>query len=412
MTQSQPTRRKLLLQAAGMGLTVDLLARQAFADTEHSMASRKFVFINCRGGMDGMTISPPVGDPDYVGLRGKIALGDEALNLDSTFSLHPAMTASHGLARAGQLRIAPAIATPDRARSHFEAQDVLESGAPTQYGATSGWLNRALVALKSQRKIEAISIGTTAPLILKGTYEVASWSPGRGMGSETRLPGLLQDLYRNDPLLGPALARGLSTEDMATAAMSAMSAPSAPQASGTGTQAYARQGAAVAERLGRSVAAILTEPGGPQIAAMSLDAFDTHANQGAAEGQLANRLASLDALIGGLQSGLGASWASTVVVVATEFGRTARVNGTGGTDHGTASTALVLGGSLKPGGIIGDWPGLKPAALYENRDLAPTLDMRSLFKSVLGDHMGLDLLALSTRVFPDSAAIKPVSGLV
>ncbi|HEX5378904.1 MAG TPA: DUF1501 domain-containing protein, partial [Phenylobacterium sp.] len=179
-----------------------------------------------------------------------------------------------------------------------------------------------------------------------------------------------------------------------------------------GVQGFLRQGQETARKLGQTVAGFMREPAGPQVAAISLDGFDTHANQGAATGQLAVRLGYLDAVLDGLHTGLGADWADTVVVVATEFGRTARVNGTAGTDHGTASTALLMGGALKSGGIVGDWPTLRAAALYESRDLAPTLDMRSLFKGVLGQHLGVDGGALDAKVFPDSAAARPVANLV
>ncbi|MEO8114464.1 MAG: DUF1501 domain-containing protein [Phenylobacterium sp.] len=165
-------------------------------------------------------------------------------------------------------------------------------------------------------------------------------------------------------------------------------------------------------KLGQTLAGFMREPGGPQIAALSLDGFDTHAGQGAAQGQLATRLAYLDAVLDGVHTGLGPDWKDTVVIVATEFGRTARANGTGGTDHGTASTALLLGGALKPGGIVGDWPSLRRQALFENRDVAPTLDMRGLFKGVLAEHMGVDRAALDATVFPDSIAARPVMGLV
>ena len=153
----------------------------------------------------------------------------------------------------------------------------------------------------------------------------------------------------------------------------------------------------------------MREPGGPTVAAISLDGFDSHAGQA---NLLNGRFAYMDAVLDGIRQGLGPEWKNTVVLVATEFGRTARANGTGGTDHGTGSTALILGGALKPGGIVGDWPTLKSNALYENRDVAPTLDMRALFKGVLADHMGVDRKALDTAIFPDSAAAKPVANLV
>jgi uncharacterized protein (DUF1501 family) len=172
------------------------------------------------------------------------------------------------------------------------------------------------------------------------------------------------------------------------------------------------RGPDAARSLGETLAGFMRQAGGPQIAALSLDGFDTHAGEGAAEGQLATRLGYLDALLAGVHTGLGPDWKDTVVLVATEFGRTARMNGTGGTDHGTASTALVLGGALKPGGVIGDWPGLKAGALFEDRDLRPTLDMRSLFKGVLADHLGVERMALEKTVFPDSASARPLTGLV
>ena len=407
----KPSRRGVLAGAGALGLSVQFLARPANAA---AVASNKLIVVICRGGMDGLTVSPPVGDPDYAGLRGQIALGPEALKLDGTFALHPSLASVHALAQAGQARIAPAIATPDRARSHFEAQDVLESGAAAVYGAPSGWLNRAVGAMGAG-KVSALSVGPTAPLILRGPAAFASWSPGRTVDASARLPTLLQDLYRNDPLLGPALARGLATETMAQEAMTGIASPTASM-SGASTDkpaAYGqRQGQEAAGNLGQTLAGFMREANGPQIAALSLDGFDTHANEGAAQGQLAARLGYLDAVLDGIHTGLGPEWKDTVVLVATEFGRTARVNGTGGTDHGTASTALVLGGGLKRGGVVGDWPGLKQSALFENRDLAPTLDMRSLFKGVLADHLGVDHAALEKTVFPDSASARPLTGLV
>jgi uncharacterized protein (DUF1501 family) len=396
--------RRTLLAAAGFGLTLQFVSTSTFAREEPFRSKKKLVVVICRGGMDGLSVAPPVGDPDYAGLRGRLALGDEALRLDGgVHALHPSLAAVHALARAGQARIAPAVATPDRARSHFEAQDVLESGSAAVYAASSGWLNRAVGALNTHRKVEALSVGPTAPLILRGKAPAGSWSPGRTVDGSARLPTLLQDLYRDDPLLGPALARGLATEAMAQVA----TAGAAPQPG-----AALRQGREAAKGLGTTLAGFMREPGGPQVAALSLDGFDTHANQGAAQGQLATRLAYLDAVLDGLHTGLGEDWKDTMVLAVTEFGRTARTNGTGGTDHGTASTALLLGGALKPGGIVGDWPTLKASALFEGRDLAPALDMRSLFKGVLMDHLGVERAVLDTTVFPDSGAVKPVGGLV
>jgi uncharacterized protein (DUF1501 family) len=442
MTQSlNVNRRSALLAAAGLGISVTFLGRAAYAASEGALAKRKLVVFICRGAMDGLSVSPPIGDANYHALRTEIAIAgfgqpNGALPLDDTFGLHPRLETVHALALKGQARIAPAIATPDRARSHFEAQDVLESGVSAVYGANSGWLNRAMGSLGATRTVHAMSVGPQEPLILRGPIEAASWSPGGIKARDPRLPQILTDLYANDPLLAPALAMGLQTEAMAAIATApdpnaapgqpaagmapaAMGqpqqppgAPSSPQA----LQAYAaqqqQQAATQARKLGDTLAKFMLEPNGPQIAAVSLDGFDTHANQGAADGQLATRLRGLDAALDGLSGGLGPEWSNTVVVVATEFGRTARMNGTKGTDHGTASTALVLGGGLRKGGIIGDWPTLQEARLFENRDTAPTLDMRGLFKGVLAEQLGVERRALDTTVFPDSASIAPVTGIV
>ena len=404
-----PSRRGLLATAAGFGLSLQLLAVPAMAaDTD--LNRRKVIVVICRGGMDGLSVAPPVGDSEYHGLRGGLALTETALPLDGTFALHPQLTAVHAMAMAGEARIVPAAATPDRARSHFEAQDVLETGAAGVYSTTSGWLNRTVETLSAHRKVDALSIGPTAPLILRGKVQTASWSPGRGVDAEARLPTLLQDLYRDDALLGPALARGLATEVMAKDATAGLNGdpPGMMSAAGKGAPG-AQQGREAAKKLGESLAGFMREPGGPTVAAISLDGFDSHANQA---GLLNGRLAYLDAVLDGVHTGLGPEWKNTVVLVATEFGRTARANGTGGTDHGIGSTALVLGGALKSGGIVGDWPTLKQSALFENRDVAPTVDMRGLFKGVLAEHMGVDRAALDRAVFPDSVAVKPVMGLV
>jgi uncharacterized protein (DUF1501 family) len=407
MSKLQLDRRALLAS----GLALSFLGSGARA--AEGPAARKLVVVVCRGGMDGLSVSPPVGDAEYEGLRRGIAIpGDATLKLDSTFGLHPALAGMHALAMKGEARIVPALASPDRARSHFEAQDVLETGAAGVYSTDSGWLNRAVQALNAGRKTGALSVGATAPLILRGPAQAGSWSPGGAGEGSPRLPSLLMDLYATDPLLGPAFARGLETEAMAETATAGMPVQGGGgMYGGGGAQGLVRQGQTAAKGIGKAVAGFMTQAGGPQVVALSADGFDTHANQGAAQGQLANRLLYLDALANGLREGLGGEWSNTVVVFATEFGRTARVNGTNGTDHGTGSTGLLLGGALKKGGIVGDWPTLKAASLYEGRDLRPTVDSRALFKGLLRDHMGIDRRGLDTAVFPDSASVEPIAGL-
>ncbi len=411
---SNLSRRQGLATALGLGVTIEFVGSRAFAASQGAEARKKLVVIICRGGLDGLSLTPPVGDPSYAALRGSIAVApfgqpNGALKLDDTFGLHPSMSATHALAVKGQARIVPAVATPDRERSHFEAQDVLESGMPVVYGASSGWLNRALLAMGPNGSVRAISVGPTAPLILRGPVEAASWSPGGAAETDHRLPGILQDLYKDDPLLGPALASGITTEAMAKSATASAAQEAAMDPAMAATvPAFAKQGLPQARKLGATLAAFMTQPDGKQVAAVSMDGFDSHANQAPL---LNTRLAYVDAFIDGLATGMGPAWKDTVVVLATEFGRTARVNGTAGTDHGTASTALLLGGGLKGGGIVGDWPTLASNRLFENRDTAPTVDMRGVFKGVLRDHLGVDSAKLDNAVFPSSGAVRPVDGI-
>lgn len=416
-----PTRRAALTGALGLGVTLRFLGSPAMADTQFG-AGRRLVVVICRGGMDGLSVSPPFGDPAYASLRGAIAIpppgqSGGALPLDDTFGLHPALPTVQSLAVAGQARIAPAIATPDRERSHFEAQDVLESGGAIAYGAGSGWLNRSLEAMSPQFRPKAISLGPTAPLILRGKIEAISWSPGIAAGGDTRLPTILQDLYAGDQQLGQALAEGLATQAMAGSATSMARSMAQPASSLPLAPGAHRPNVASSRQLGATLAGFMTQADGPRIAGLELDGFDTHAGQGAGEGLLASRLAQLDAFLDGLHAGLngpehGEVWRDTVVVVATEFGRTARVNGTAGTDHGTASTAILLGGAVRGRGIIGDWPTLAQNRLFENRDTAPTVDMRALFKGVLRDHLGIERSKLDSLVFPDSTGVSPVTGIL
>lgn len=358
----------------------------------------KLVVIIARGAMDGLSVTVPHADPDYRALRGALAIpapgeADGALSLAEGFGLHPSLTGLKGLYDAGQMRFAPAAAIPARVRSHFDAQDVLENGGEGQIDLEDGWLNRALVAAGGEGRLKGLSIGSRTPLILRGAAATSSWTPGGRVRGDERIASVLQDLYVQDPLLQENLALGLETEALA-------------QATGGSTPLRSRDVAGV----GQAVARLMTGETGADVVALSVDGWDTHARQKA---QLQTRLAGLDGLIGGLREGLGGQWDDTVVIVATEFGRTARANGTHGTDHGTGSSMLLAGGALKPGGLIGDWPTLAEGQLFEGRDLRPTLDVRSVFKGVLRDHLGVDRAALDNRVFPGSAAEAPtMDGLV
>jgi uncharacterized protein (DUF1501 family) len=391
-SNSLPVNRRALLGGIA-GFSMLFAGRAAFA----LGAERKLIVIIARGGLDGLSVSPPYGDANYANLRGPLTIPSPganggALKLDETFGLHPSLKSIYEMTQAGEARIAPAVAIPDRIRSHFEAQDMLENGTAKVYATSTGWLNRALSEMGGRR---ALSVGAQAPLVIRGPFEATSWSPGPELPQGDRVAALLMDLYKDDPLLAPALAQGLSAEAMAKEA--------------TGGE---KVKAGDVKALGATVAKFMLEPQGPDVVALSLDGFDTHAGQGASTGQLANRLTYVDQLFAGLKEGLGPTWKNTAVVMATEFGRTARVNGTLGTDHGTASTVILAGGALKPGGIVGDWPTLAQGRLFENRDLAPTLEVRSIFKGLLRDHMGVERAKLDTVIFPDSAGAPASVGLV
>jgi uncharacterized protein (DUF1501 family) len=295
-----------------------------------------------------------------------------------------------------------AMATPYRERSHFDAQDVLESGFTVPHASQSGWLNRALGGLPKSRQVgqAGVALGAGIPLVMRGGNDVASWSPSRSPDLEQDTLQRLADLYAEDALLSRRLADALVADAMAEGMGGDMDA-----AAGRGAGAQLAQTAATA-------AGFLKQPNGPRVAVCETTGWDTHANQGAGNGTLALRLAALDAGLRALATGLGPVWDRTVVLVATEFGRTVSQNGTRGTDHGTAGAGFLLGGGVRGGKVIADWPGLAPASIYQGRDLKPTMDLRSVARTVLRDHMGIPAAFIDSEVFPGSAGAPYLRDLV
>jgi len=363
----------------------------------------RLVVIILRGALDGLATVAPVGDPDYAALHGAIALTREgphaAANLDSFFALHPAMPEFARMFRDRKAAVVHAVATPYRERSHFDGQDVLESGFAGPGRVQSGWLNRLLVALpRGERVTSGLAVGPVTPLLLRGAAPTVGWAPATLPQAADDTAARLLDLYRQrDPALATALSQGLQIEKIAVQSDDAMETK--PGVSGMRLAA-------------RGAAKLMAADDGPRIAALAFDGWDTHAHEGGPVGRLAQLLSGLDGALVEFETGLGPHWRDTAVVVATEFGRTARINGTEGTDHGTGTVALLAGGAIKGGRVIADWPGLAPANLYEGRDLKPTTDLRSVIKGVLRDHLGVSETILAGTVFPDSAAVKPVSGLI
>jgi uncharacterized protein (DUF1501 family) len=362
----------------------------------------RLITVILRGALDGLAAVAPVGDPDYAGLHGAIALTSDgphaATMLDSFFALHPSMPEFARMYRDKQAAVIHAAATPYRDRSHFDGQDVLESGFMGPGRVQSGWLNRALEGLpKGEHVANGLAVGATTPLVLRGPAPTVGWAPVTLPPAADDTAARLLDLYQHrDPALASALAQGLQLEKTAT-----------------GDEMKARPGGnnvAAMRLVARGAAKVMAADDGPRIAALAFDGWDTHANEGGPVGRLAQLLSGLDGALGEFQSGLGERWRDTVV--ATEFGRTARINGTEGTDHGTGTIALLAGGAVKGGRVIADWPGLKAANLYEGRDLAPTTDLRAALKGILRDHLGIGETVLAKNVFPDSAPVKPMQGLV
>lgn len=369
----------------------------------------RFIAIILRGAMDGLSAVAPTGDADYVGLHGDLALqlsGENAgLLLDTYFTLNPAMTNFARLFKSGQASVVHATATAYRDRSHFDGQDVLESGFAGAGQTQSGWLNRAIAALPAGQRVNlksSLAVGPTAPLIMRGPAPTLGWAPEALPEAGDDLSRRLLDLYQHtDPKLADVLSRGLDAATMARG--SGMT--NGKSMGGMDTGAGMRQAAQGAARL-------MSADDGPRIAAMAFEGWDTHQNEGGASGRLFNLLTGLDGALADLESGLGAAWSQTAVVVMTEFGRTANINGTEGTDHGTGTVSFLAGGAIKGGRVIADWPGLKQAQLYQGRDLSPTTDLRAVLKGLLADHLGLSTATLARDIFPESDAVKPMQGLI
>jgi len=406
-----PSRRALLL-ASGALFAWSYLPKAARAEGRDP----RFLVVILRGALDGLAAVAPVGDPDWISLRGEAALTREGaspgLKLDGFFALNPAMANLHRLYQAGQATIVHAAATSYRERSHFDGQDVLESGLDKPGASDTGWLNRALAALEPGESIdprnrEMFAVGPMTPLVVRGPAPVLAWTPPRLPPASDDTVMRLVELYRHtDPSLARVLEERMGLAAIARAGgMEADRNPSKPGPGPAQVRAYFADTAAAAARF-------LSRPDGPRIGALAYDGWDTHADEGAVNGRLSALLGALDAALGAFETGMGPAWRETVVAVITEFGRTARLNGTNGTDHGTATIALLAGGALKGGRVVADWPGLKQANLYEARDLKPTTDVRAVLKGVLKDHLRLDETALASKVFPSSQMAKPMSGLV
>jgi uncharacterized protein (DUF1501 family) len=433
----QLTRRSALL---GLGSAVSLagVAGRASLALAAAPTEQRFVVVLLRGAMDGLSVVVPYGDPALHALRGELVpklpgQPDGLRDLGGFYGLHPALANLHTMYQANELLAVHAAAGPYRSRSHFEAQDYLESGA--DHRLTSGWLNRAVAALppapaspaghtqadgqaqamgQTPAVGRALAMGVTVPLLLRGSATVASWAPHGFASPAPELYARIAQLNRDDRLIGPAITQGLHARGFATEVMAddAMNQNAGNQNVGTqngGNQTAGSRARYAFPALAEAAGQLLAAPNGPRIAAMEVGGWDTHVAQMA---RLEAPLRELDAGLAALKAALaGPAWQRTVVLVVTEFGRTARVNGDNGTDHGTATVAFVLGGAVAGGRVRADWPGLGAGNLFENRDLVPTIDVRAVAKGLLAGHLGLSGDALA-RVFPGSESALPTNGLL
>lgn len=394
-------RRRELLKGLGLGTLVAGFPGLVFANTPNG--SRLVLFI-LRGAMDGMAMLAPYGEGHYAGLRGKLALASPGqtggvLKADGLFGIHPALQYTHELYQQKQALFVHAVASPYRERSHFDGQDQLESGSSAGNFQRDGWLNRAIQPLNGRQGSEsAIAISQNTPLLLRGSQPVTSWAPSSMPDAADDTLRRLEALYANDPFFATRLRQALDSQQIA--------GDMAGSRKGRGNQQKQL------EELMKATARFLSAPDGPRVAVLESGGWDTHARQGAASGSLAGKFSALDNGLAILQRDLGDAWSKTVVMVVTEFGRTVRVNGTGGTDHGTATAALLAGGAVNGGRIVTDWPGLSTANLYEGRDLYPTTDIRSVFKGVMAEHLGLQEKFLDQNVFPDRKPVPVIENLV
>jgi uncharacterized protein (DUF1501 family) len=374
--------RRFFLAAGGTAVAALGLPRMAFAKAN---TPRRFVFIIQRGAADGLAIVAPTGDPSYRSIRGDFIPDlQTGAKLDGLFTLHPALAETAKLYAAKQALFVHAVASPYRDRSHFDGQNVLETGGSAAYRVKDGWMNRLLGLLPADES-KALALSSTVPMALRGPHDVSSYASSALPSASDDLLARVGKLYESDQQL-----HGLWTAAMETRMTAGDLAGGAGQ-NGAATGALA--------------ARLLAGDNGARIAMIETSGWDTHSGQ---RGRLNAQLRGLDQLVSLLKAGLGPDWANTLVVVATEFGRTVAPNGTGGTDHGTASAAMLLGGAVAGGRVIADWPGLAQSALYEGRDLLPTTDLDALIGGALAQHYGLDPARAMTIMFPEarSAVLK------
>jgi uncharacterized protein (DUF1501 family) len=405
--QSSLTRRELMRRAAILSAAgIVLLSPHAWAAGASDDHKRRLVVVFLRGAVDGLNVVVPHAESAYYDARPTIAIGrlnaDGGVHdLDGFFGMHPALAPLMPLWNERTLAFVHACGSPDPTRSHFDAQDYMESGTPGIKSTHDGWLNRVLAELPgAHAPTEALSLGPTLPRILSGKLPVANLPLGRAAARPLPLDRPIVEtafdrLYRGTDALSVAYREGraarakLMTDLQRDMAQADAGAPS-PQGFSDDT--------------GRLAHLIRRDPS-IRVAFLALGGWDTHVSQGAAQGQLAAHLAQLAQGLSGFANALGPEYQDTVVLVISEFGRTVKENGNGGTDHGHGNVMWVMGGPVRGGKVYGRWPGLATSALYQERDLAVTTDFREPIGAVLRSHLALSDAQVA-RVFPGAPAAR------
>jgi len=371
-----------------------------------SATDPRFVFIFLHGGMDGLGAVPTPRDENYQALRPTLAMDEnETLALDDTFALHPALTTLHRLFNSGQMMIFHGVASPYRERSHFDATRQLEQGSDTMDSVMDGWLGRVSTRLYPDDNAASIALSSSVPLSLLGGDNVVNWAPSKLPAAPTAFLSALETLYPEGSPLSQALQAGRAADDIATANENDGGAANTADTMMMNGPAFS---AGSPSGLATSAGQFLRQSDGPRIAVLDISSYDTHQNQAKT---LNSKLADLDDSIAALEASLGNAWQYTSVFAVSEFGRTVAENGTKGTDHGTGGVAFLAGGAVSGGTVKADWRGLASDALYENRDLVPAFDVRSVLKAILIDHMGMRNTQVNNDIFPDSSAAPKMDGL-
>jgi uncharacterized protein (DUF1501 family) len=392
------SRRRFLKLGCRMGaaaLLAGSLPQLAFASVP---TGKRLVLVFLRGGLDSLSAVVPYADPHYKSVRGELAYAardEQLIPVTDFFALHGNLKTLAELYKKEELAVVHAVASPYRERSHFDAQDLLENGTNAAHQLKTGWLNRTIAAMGGSTLSPGLALGASVPLSLRGDAKVMSWSPSALGPVGGDLMQRIAALYQYDPLLGEALQTATENQDIA----------------GSVTGRWRLAGNKAFIGMMQVAATFLDKPDGPRIAAVDFNGFDTHVRQqgkGTA-GRLPSQLKGLDDGIRAFREKLSEpAWRNTVIYVVTEFGRTVRPNGSGGTDHGTASLAMVIGGAVQGGRIVTQWPGLADARLYDGRDLLPTTDLRAVSKGILMTHYQISSADIGRQILPGTADLAAV----